>query len=103
MLKKACVEAFVTAEARNKRMRENKWLRWKYIEELNQKDGWLDEQGGGDMGWAVGRRIYDKDEIEVKIWQKFSYLISFSSKGLGLIQLEINISLNLELFIVRIL
>merc|ERR1711976_11627 len=54
----------VTAEARNKRMRENKWLRWKYIEELNQKDGWLDEQGGGDMGWAVGRRIYDKDEIE---------------------------------------
>ena len=28
MLKKACVEAFVTAQARNERMRQNKWLRY---------------------------------------------------------------------------
>ena len=64
MLKKEVVEAFATAAARNERARKNKWLRWKYIDDLKKEDDWLSDQKD-DMGWAVGRRIYDKEEIEV--------------------------------------
>ena len=66
MLKKEVVEAFATAAARNERARKNKWLRWKYIDDLKKEDDWLSDQKD-DMGWAVGRRIYDKEEIEVCI------------------------------------
>ena len=29
---------------------------------------WMESNKGPDMGWAVGRRIYEKEEIEVKIF-----------------------------------
>ena len=64
MLKKEVVETFSTVSARNERARKNKWLRWKYIDDLKKEDDWLSDQKD-DMGWAVGRRIYDKEEIEV--------------------------------------
>ena len=67
MLKEIVVEAFVTAAARNHRAETNKWLRWKYAGEDKQVNKWLEGNGVEDMGWAVGRRIYEKEEIEV--WQ----------------------------------
>ena len=66
MLKEIVVEAFVTAAARNHRAETNKWLRWKYAGEDKQVNKWLDGNGVEDMGWAVGRRIYEKEEIEVR-------------------------------------
>ena len=63
-LKEIVVQAFVTAAARNERAMNNKWLRWKYFEEHQASQSWLDTNGVPDMGWAVGRRIYDKEEIE---------------------------------------
>ena len=65
MLKEIVVEAFVTAAARNHRAETNKWLRWKYAGEDKQVNKWLEGNGVEDMGWAVGRRIYEKEEIEV--------------------------------------
>ena len=65
-LKELVVEAFSTAHARNLRALNNKWLRWKYADELRVKEmKWLETNKAPDMGWAVGRRIYEKDEIEV--------------------------------------
>ena len=66
-LKELVCEAFSTAHARNLRALNNKWLRWKYVDELREKERqWMESQKlGGDMGWAVGRRIYEKEEIEV--------------------------------------
>ena len=71
MLKEIVVEAFVTAEARNHRAETNKWLRWKYACEEKQVNKWLEGNGVEDMGWAVGRRIYEKEEIEVGILTLF--------------------------------
>ena len=73
MLATACIEAFATAAARNERARTNKWLRWKYADELRKEESWLDGTGVDDMGWAVGRRIYEKEEIEVRINSYISY------------------------------
>ena len=73
MLATACIEAFSTAAARNERARTNKWLRWKYADELRKEESWLDGTGVDDMGWAVGRRIYEKEEIEVRINSYISY------------------------------
>ena len=67
-LKELVVEAFSTAHARNLRALNNKWLRWKYVDEIRAKEKqWMESQktGGGDMCWAIGRRIYEKEEIEV--------------------------------------
>ena len=64
-LKEIVVEAFVTAAWRYERAESNKWLRWKYAGMESKKNDWLDKNGVEDMGWAVGRRIYEKEEIEV--------------------------------------
>ena len=64
-LKEIVVEAFVTAAWRNERAESNKWLRWKYAGTEKKKNDWLESNGVEDMGWAVGRRIYEKEEIEV--------------------------------------
>ena len=67
-LKELVCEAFSTAHARNLRALNNKWLRWKYADELKQAEmKWMESNKGPDMGWAVGRRIYEKEEIEVGI------------------------------------
>ena len=65
--KKEGVDAFATAIARRQRSRNNRWLRWKYFDDLLlDEDDWKNEKKI-DMGWAIGRRIYEKDEIEVHI------------------------------------
>ena len=64
-LKEIVVQTFQTARRRNERALKNKWLRWKYYEENNKTKTWLESNGVEDMGWAVGRRIYEKEEIEV--------------------------------------
>ena len=52
----------------------NKWLRWKYADELRVKEmKWLETNKAPDMGWAVGRRIYEKDEIEVSQNELFNF------------------------------
>ena len=63
MLKKEVVDTFSTVSARNERARKNKWLRWKYFDDLNNEHDWLSDHIIEDMGWAIGRRIYDKEEI----------------------------------------
>lgn len=63
MLKEIIVFTFQSAAERNERARSNKWLRWKYADELTKDMKWMDG-GVEDLGWAVGRRIYEKDEIE---------------------------------------
>ena len=62
-LKEIVVEAFVTAAWRNERAESNKWLRWKYAGTEKKKNDWLESNGVEDMGWAVGRRIYEKEEM----------------------------------------
>ena len=65
ILKKEAVEAFTTAVARRQRARNNRWCRWKYFDDLLlDEDDWKNEKKI-DMGWAIGRRIYEKEEIEV--------------------------------------
>ena len=66
ILKKEVVDTFSTAATRNERARKNKWLRWKYFDDLDKEHDWLSDHIIEDMGWAIGRRIYDKEEIEVK-------------------------------------
>ena len=65
MLKKEAANGFATAVARKNRARDNKWCRWKYFDQNLDEDDWLNEQKI-DMGWAIGRRIYEKAEIEVQ-------------------------------------
>ena len=66
ILKKEGVDAFTTAVARRQRARNNRWCRWKYFDDLLlDEDDWKNEKKI-DMGWAIGRRIYEKEEIEVK-------------------------------------
>ena len=64
ILKKEVVDAFLTASARQERARNNKWCRWKYFVDLMEEDNWKYEKKI-EMGWAIGRRIYEKEEIEV--------------------------------------
>ena len=74
ILKKEAASAFATAIARKKRALDNKWFRWKYFDQIFEESDWL-EEANMDMGWAIGRRIYEKTEIEVtKIineWRKY--------------------------------
>ena len=74
--KKEVVDTFSTVSARNERARKNKWLRWKYFDDLNNEHDWLSDHIIEDMGWAIGRRIYDKEEIEVKRAQSFTPLMA---------------------------
>ena len=65
----------------NSRALNNKWLRWKYADELKQaEEKWMQSNKCADMGWAVGRRIYEKEEIEVfdLIWFFFKYFKSIN-------------------------
>ena len=89
MLIKEAAEAFATASARKKRARDNKWFRWKYFDQNFEEEDWLNEQKI-DMGWAIGRRIYEKAEIEVKTRVKSSIIISVSreSASTKLVQYE---------------
>ncbi len=65
-LKLIVIDAFRTAGERKERMK-NKWFRWKYVDDLvdDKEMAWLKSNGVDDLGWAVGRRIYEKEEIEV--------------------------------------
>ena len=49
------------------------WRKWKHIGEEEPGNGYYDDENDPDWmktdgaGWAIGRRIYDKSEIEVRI------------------------------------
>ena len=53
-------------------IRENKWHLWKYRDQIaheeKRRNKWLQEAEADNSGYAIGRRIFDKAEIVVYIY-----------------------------------
>ena len=72
-LKEMGLEAIINAGRRKARL-ENRWFYWKYkdeVDEIRRKSSdWMgdknDAAGGGTGGFAIGRRIYEKQEIDIE-------------------------------------
>ena len=66
------LEAIINAGTRKARLK-NRWFYWKYkdeVDEIRRKSSdWMGDQNdngtGGTGGFAIGRRIYEKQEIDM--------------------------------------
>ena len=66
-----------------------RWRKWKHLGEDEADDSIYDEDyepewmKGDEQGWAIGRRIYEKSEIEVNYFYDDNYFLTYLLKVQG--------------------
>ena len=65
---------------------ENKWLKWRYKEQIaaenKRRSKWLKEDEDKDCGYAIGRRIFEKAEIVIQLHCTMPEMIIFALRTL---------------------